>query len=206
MRNPKNWLWFILFGSLWGINELMMGEVLSANAVPHFSVLLTVIALFILAVGRGVVNKPGSSTIIGMVAVLFKLANAAPFHCHLLGIFMVGLVFDVLASALIKSEKTAAIKCSLTGILSAYTGNALFALVITYIIRYEIWTNGGLAKVLGHIFVAGTLTAILAAIAVPLGFRLGVSSGALSEKKPKWTYAGTIVSIFIIWILVRVIG
>ena len=90
MRNPKNWLWLILFGSLWGINEVVMGEVLSASEVPHFSVLLTVIAIFMLAIARGIVNKPGSSTVIGVIAVLFKLANAAPFHCHLLGIFMVG--------------------------------------------------------------------------------------------------------------------
>ena len=206
MRNPKNWLWFILFGSLWGINEVMMGEVLSASNVPHYSVLLTVIALFILAMARGIVNKPGSSTVIGVVAVLFKLANAAPFFCHLLGIFMVGLVFDVLASVLMKNEKTSAIKCSLTGVLSAYSGNALFALVITYIIRYDVWTSGGLSKVLGHIFVAGTFTAILAALAVPLGFRLGVTSGALADRKPKWTYAGTLVSVFIIWILAQVIG
>ena len=206
MRNPKNWLWFILFGSLWGINEVVMGEVLSTSNVPHFSVLLTVIALFILAMSRGIVNKPGSSTVIGVIAVLFKLANAAPFHCHLLGIFMVGLVFDVLASMLMKSEKNAAIKSSLTGILSAYSGNALFALVITYIIRYDVWTSGGSSKVLGHIFVAGTFTAILAAIAVPLGFRLGVTSGALADRKPKWTFAGTMVSVFIIWILAQIIG
>jgi hypothetical protein len=206
MRNPKNWLWFILFGSLWGINEVMMGEVLSASNIPHFSVLLTVIALFILAFARGIVNKPGSSTVIGVVAVLFKLANASPFYCHLLGIFMVGLVFDVLASVLMKSEKTSVIKNSLTGILNAYSGNVLFALVITYIIRYDIWTSGGLSKVLGHIFVAGTFTAILAAIAVPLGFRLGVTSGAFADKKPNWTYAGTMVTVFIIWILSQVIG
>jgi len=206
MRNPKNWLWFILFGSLWGINEVVMGEVLSVSEVPHFSVLLTVIALFILAFARGIINKPGSSTVIGVIAVIFKLANAAPFHCHLLGIFMVGLVFDVLATLLIKSEKTSAIKCGLTGILSAYSGNALFALIITYIIRYDIWTSGGTAKVLGHIFVAGTLTAILAALAVPLGFRLGVTSSAIADRRPKWTFAGTVVSVFIIWILVRALG
>lgn len=206
MRDPKNWLWFILFGSLWGINEVVTGEILSVSGVPHFSVLLTVIALFILAVARGIVNKPGSSTVIGTIAVLFKLANAAPFHCHLLGIFMVGLVFDVWASVLIKSEKPSAVKCGLTGILSAYSGNTLFALFITYIIRYDVWTRGGLPKVLGHIFVAGTLTAVLAAIAVPLGFRLGLTSEALADRKPKWTYTGTVVSVFIIWILARVLG
>jgi hypothetical protein len=206
MIKPKNWLWLILFGSLWGINEVVMGEVLSASDVPHFSVLLTVIALFILAIARGIVNKPGSSTAIGLIAVLFKLANAAPFYCHLLGIFMVGLTFDVFASLLIKSEKTSAIKCGLTGFLSAYSGNALFALVITYIIRYDIWTSVGLPKVLEHIFVSGTFTAILAAFAVPLGFRLGVTSGEIADRKPKWTYTGTVVTVFIIWILARTLG
>lgn len=206
MRNPKNWLWFILFGSLWGINEAVMGEVLSTSGVPHFSVLLTVIALFILAFARGIVNKPGSSTAIGVIAVLFKLANAAPFYCHLLGILMVGLTFDIFASILIKSEKTSPIKCGLTGMLSALSGNTLFALVITYIIRYEIWVNAGPSKVLGHIFVAGPLTAILSVLAVPLGFRLGVTSGVIADKKPKWTFAGTVVTVFIIWILARVAG
>jgi hypothetical protein len=183
-----------------------MGEVLSTSEVPHFSVLLTVIALFILALARGIVNKPGSSTIIGVIAVLFKLANAAPFYCHLLGIFMVGLTFDVFASLLMKSEKTSAIKCGLTGILSALSGNTLFALVITYIIRYDVWVSAGPSKVLGHIFVAGPLTALLAALAVPLGFRLGVNSGVFADKKPKWTYAGTAVTVFIIWILARALG
>lgn len=206
MRNPKNWLWFILFGSLWGINEVFMGEVLSTSEVPHFSVLLTLIALFILAIARGILNKPGSSTIIGIIAVLFKLANAAPFYCHLLGIFMVGFTFDILASFLIKSEKTSAIKCGLTGILSAYSGNILFALVITYIIRYDIWISAGLPKVIDHIFVAGSLTALLAAFAVPLGFRLGITSGVFADKKPNWTYAGTVVTVLIIWILARALG
>lgn len=206
MKNPKNWLWFILFGSLWGINEVVMGEFLSASEVPHYSVLLTVIALFILAVARGIVNKPGSSTAIGTIAFLFKLVNAAPFYCHILGIFMVGVAFDVWASVLMKSEKTSTIKNGLTGILSAYSGNALFALVITYVIRYEYWMGGGLSKVLKHIFVSGSMTAALAALAVPLGFRIGMTSGTFAERTPKWTYAGTVVSIFIIWILARIIG
>lgn len=205
MKNPKNWLWLLLFGSLWGINEVVMGGVLSQNNVPHYSVFLAVIALFILAVARGIVNRPGSSTVIGVFAVLFKLANAAPFHCHLLGIFITGLAFDVFASVLMKNEKTAPIRSSLTGILSAYSGNAIFAFVIAYIVRYEYWTREGLPKVLSHIFVAGTITALLAAAAVPLGFRIGVTSGTLARRQPRWTSTGTVVGIVVVWILARVL-
>ena len=206
MKNPKNWLWLFLFGSLWGINEVVMGEVLSQNKVPHFSIFLVAIALFILAVARGVVNRTGSSTVIGVFAVLFKLANAAPFHCHLLGIFFTGLAFDIFASVLMREEKTALFRSSLTGVLSVYFGNALFALVITYIVRYEYWTKEGLPKVLSHIFVAGTITALLAAVAVPLGFKVGVTSGTLAKRQPGWASAGTVVCVVVIWMLARVLG
>ena len=142
---------------------------------------------------------------IGLFAVLFKLANVAPFHCHLLGIFITGLAFDVFASVLMKNEKTAPIRSSLTGILSAYSGNAIFAFVIAYIVRYEYWTREGLPKVLSHIFVAGTITALLAAAAVPLGFRIGVTSGTLARRQPRWTSTGTVVGIVVVWILARVL-
>jgi hypothetical protein len=203
MRNPKNWLWFFLFGSLWGINEVVTGEVLSQNNVPHYSVFLAVIAFFILAIARGIINKPGSSTIIGIFAVLFKFANTAPFYCHLLGIFMMGLVFDLFFSLLMKDERRNIYRSSLTGVLSAYSGNALFALIITYIVRSKYWTVGGLPKVLDHIFLTGSLAAVLAAVAVPIGFRLGVNGGMLTQRSPRWTTAGTLVSITVLWILVR---
>jgi len=206
MRNLKNWLWFFLFGSLWGINEVVTGEVLSRNNVPHYSVFLAVIAFFILATARGIINKPGSSTIIGIFAVLFKFANAAPFYCHLLGIFMMAFVFDLFSSLLMKDEKRNIYRNSLTGVLSAYSGNALFALIITYIVRYEYWIVGGLPKVLNHIFLAGSLAAVLAAVAVPIGFRLGANGGILTKRSPRWATAGTLVGITVLWILVRFIS
>lgn len=203
MGNPKNWLWFFLFGSLWGINEVVTGEFLSQNNVPHYSVFLAVIAFFILAIARGIINKPGSSTVIGIFAVLFKLINTAPFYCHLLGIFMMGLAFDIFSSILMTSERKRLLKNSLTGVLSAYSGNALFALIITYIVRYEYWTVGGLPKVLDHIFLTGSFSAILAAVVVPVGFKLGENGGTLAQRRPRWTTAGTLVGAIALWILVR---
>ena len=203
MRNPKNWLWFVLFGSLWGINEVLTGEVLSQNNVPHYSVFLAVIAFFILAIARGIINEPGSSTVIGLFAVLFKLTNAAPFYCHLLGIFMMALAFDIFSSVLMTNKGKHLLRNCLTGILSAYSGNVLFALIITYIVRYEQWTVGGLPKVLNHIFLTGSLAAALAVIVVPIGFRFGVNGGMLAQRRPRWTTAGTLVCVIGLWILVR---
>lgn len=206
MTDMKNWAWFLLFGSLWGVSEVAAGGILYASDIPLSSVFLAGWAFFILAVARGVVNKPGSSTIIAAVATLFKLVNVAPFICHLLGIFMLGVAFDVMASFLLKKERKISFRSPLTGIAAAYSGYALFAFVITYLIRYEIWAAGGFSKVMNHIIVSGSVTAVAAAVVVPLGYLVGVSSNELTERRPRVVYVGTIAGVIVLWILGRFMG
>jgi len=206
MRNFKNWLWLLLYGSLWGIGEVIAGGVLYRDTVPYASVWLTAWALFVLAVGRGVLNKSGSSTVIGAVAVIFKVVNTTPFFCHLLAIFLLGLAFDIASSLLMKHERKISYRSSISGAVSAYGGYALFALVITYIVRYEYWTVEGLAKVLHHIFVSGSFAAFMAIIVVPLGYWIGINGETMVERRPRWTYAGTLVALVVLWTLGRVAG
>ncbi len=206
MRKFKNWSWLLLFGSLWGIIEVAGGGVLSEYNMLHVSVILAAWAFIVMAVARGIVNKPGSSIVIGIVAVIFKLANAAPFFCHLLGIFALGLAFDVFSSLLMKNERKISFRLSLTGALSAYSGYALFAIIITYIVQYKYWIAGGLPKVLEHIFVGGSLAAIGAVVLVPLGFWIGINSENLFERRPVLTYAGTLMGVVLLWTLGRFVG
>jgi hypothetical protein len=206
MRDIKNWAWFLLFGSLWGLSEVAGGGILYAVEVPSASILLAAWALFILAVARGFVNKPGSSTVIGAVAMLFKLVNASPFICHLLGIFMLGLAFDIAATLLGRSERRLSFRNMLAGIVSAYGGYALFALSITYVIRYDIWAQGGWPKVAQHIFVSGSIAALVAAAVVPVGYTLGAGSLSLQSRRPRWLYAGTMAGVALLWILGRFAG
>ena len=84
MRNFKNWAWLFLFGSLWGINEVIFGKILFKDSMLFATVWLAAWAFFMLAIARGVLNKPGSSTVIGIFAVIFKLANTAPCFCHII--------------------------------------------------------------------------------------------------------------------------
>jgi len=206
MRKFKNWSWLLLFGSLWGIGEVAGGGVLSTYNIPHYAMILAAWAFIIMAIARGIVNKPGSSTVIGIVAVIFKLANAAPFFCHLLGIFALGLAFDVFSSLLMKNERKISFRSSLTGALSAYSGYALFAIVITYIVQYKYWIAGGLPKVINHIFIGGSLAAIAAVVLVPLGYWVGINSENLFERRPVWTYAGTLMGVVLLWTLGRFVG
>ena len=203
--SPRSLLWLFFFGSIWGINEVVTGEILYRIDAPNPSIFLSVSALFILAMARGMFNRPGSSTLIGIFAVLFRLVNAAPSYCHLLGIFLLGLTFDVLISVFLKNKEKALLKYSLIGGISAYGNNAQFAILITYIFRNKYWVAGGLPRVANHIIVNGSISALLAAVVAPVGFWIGKKGELFAEARPRWSYAGTFLGSIVLWTLAKLL-
>jgi hypothetical protein len=205
MNRLQNWMWFFLLGSLWGVFEGFGGELLFEYNVPFKSVILGVWALFLLGIGRGVVNKAGTSTVIGGFATLYKLANTSPYFCHLVAIFAIGVVFDIFATLLIKKESKSLVRISLTGIFSAYSARLVFALMSIYIFKFQRWIRGGMSYFLGHVFVRGSVAAVLAGVLVPLGYRLGSNGDTLFKKYPKWAYSGALIILIGLWSLGRFI-
>lgn len=201
MTDAKNWAWLLLFGSLWGVVEVVVGEALFAGEVPFASVWLTAWGFLMLAAARGVLNAPGSSSAVGAVASLYKLAFAAPYFCHLLGIFFLGMAFDLFAGALLKDSREPAWKRGLAGALSAYSGYALFALVITYVARYRPWVAGGWPKVVNHVFVGGGYAALACLAVVPAGYWLGERGWPASARHPRRAAAGAVTVTIVIWAL-----
>lgn len=198
-------LWLFVFGSLWGLSEVVGGKALYEANIPKASVYLSASGFFLLAVARGLFNKRGTSSVIGGMAALFRLINAS-FVCHILGIFLMGVAFDLAASILLKGEKKSFLRSSLTGITGAYGSYALFALIITYVVRYEIWVVGGLPKVLDHVFVAGSLAAVIACLLVPLGYVLGLKGRTHARLESRWAFSGSLIFAVILWTLGRMTG
>jgi len=205
MREYRQMVWLLVLGSIWGMSELIFGRVLIEANVAYSSAWLNGWAFFILAVARGIVNKPGSSIALGAIAALFKLVNAAPFFCHLLGIFLIGFAFDIAYTILMKHKKRIYYWSSLVGVVGAYSGYALFALIITYIIRYKVWAIEGLSKVLNHIFVTGSYAALIALGVVPLGFWFGTRGRNLTRNHWRWAIRGALVALVVIWTLGRIV-
>lgn len=204
MEKLRPFVWILLFGSLWGLSEVAGGDALYAADIPFASVWLSAWALLLLSFARAQQNTAGTSTAIGAIAALFRLVNAGPFICHLLGIFMLGLAFDLAATFLLKRQAKGHTRTALAGILSAYGGYSLFALTITYIIRYETWVAGGWPKVANHIYVGGSLAALAALLVVPLGYWLGRKEGLLKIFSSQWAYAGALTLTFIFWLVGRI--
>ncbi len=205
LKKLNPWVMLFLFGSLWGLMEVLAGEAFFKQAVPRASVVLSTWAFLMLAVARAVWNKPGTSTLVGAFAALFKLANAAPFYCHLVGIVVVGLAFDVAVTLLCRKIKPVDWRSSLVGAISPFMANAIFGVFMGYIIRYKYWAGNG-PKVLDYIFVSGGLTALAALVLVPFGFWLGTNAGSLTLRKPRLALAGAMTGLAAVWTLARVLG
>lgn len=201
MFNTRDAAWLFFIGSLWGLSEVLAGEFLYSQNIPLASVWLSSLAIFLLSFGRGTVNKPGSSTIVGVIACIYRLANTGPFLCHLLGIFILGLCFDAAATLMARTRSEGEKNLPLVGVITAYGNNVLFAVVITYIIRYSYWVSGGLAKILEHVFLSGSLTAVVAIFTLPMGFRLGIGGQSLIFWKSRWSLTGLIFLTLLFWII-----
>jgi hypothetical protein len=155
----------LFFGGIWGISEATLGNALYGANVPHASVPLTAIGFVILTVARACFPRPGTAALIASFAMLYKFLNAPFFACHLLGIVLMGACYDLFFNVL--KMRVAWLAAG----LATYANYAAFALMITYIARYDHWVQGGFGRILEHIGIEGSMAAIACAILVPLSLR-----------------------------------
>ena len=167
-------LGILFFSSLWGISEAILGNAFYIANVPHASVLLTVIGFAILTLSHVYFPQTGMATLIAVCAMFYKFLNTPFFACHLLGIVLMGVCYD-LFFGVFRIKNRAFCAASAT-----YLSYILFALMITYIFRYEYWVQAGFGKVVRHIGISGSIAAFGCAVFVPLSFHLG------DKLKEKW--------------------
>ena len=199
-------LGILFFGSLWGLSEASFGEWLYSRDIPNSSIYLAVIAIFIIAAAHVSLKHRLTGTMIGLIAMLFKMINIPLYTCHLLAIGLVGVGYDM-SSWLVSYVYSGKFRLPVIGLLSTYTGRALFAFTITYVWRYSYWTAVGLPRVIDYIFVSGSVAALLSLIAVPVGHRLGERSRDLSWTKlhPRFAASAVFAATLGIWIIQKTI-
>ena len=205
MRKLSLIIWILFFGSLWGMSEVMVGKHLFDADVPYASVWISAWAFFILAVARGIMNRPGTSTAIGGITAVFRLVNAS-YVCHIFGIFLLGVAFDLAFFLLTKNRKRFYLRSSLAGIVGAYGGHLIFALFAAYIIRNPFWVSGGLSRIFDHVFLSGSFVALASVLLVPLGYWVGQKEIVLASHRSKLVYNGALIFTVIFWALARLAG
>jgi len=173
----------LFFGALWGLSEAVVGGVFYRAALPFASVPLTLIGLCVLTVARAQLRWAGSATLIAASAMLYKFLNQPFFACHLLGILLLGLSYDV-AFGMIKGRRLAAAA-------TVYGAFGAFAVLMTFVFRYGPWVEGGATKALSYLLGAGSLAALAGALGVPwfgqLGERLASGAGEhVAALRTRW--------------------
>jgi len=188
----------LFFSSLWGISEAALGDVLYRANVAYASVPLSVIGFVVLTFAWAYFPRTGIGTLVAGCAMLYKFFNAPFFACHLLGILAMGACYDVFFGVLKVKRRW------LGAAAATYLSYMVFAVMITYIFRYEHWVAGGVLKVVQHIGIAGSMAALGSALLVPLSFRaserLKGSPVAPFEFRLRWT-SGAVSAITLgLWV------
>ena len=180
-----------VLASAWGLNELIGGE----------TVWLTAAALILLATGRAVVNRFGSSTAMAGIAVLFKSVNTAPFLCHLAGIALLGIAFDLMATLLWRDDRKPFIRAAFTGVISAYLSCFLFATTMIWIVKFKHWAGGGPERLGEYVLYSGSRGALTALVVVPVGLWLGRWMVRYAVSHPQLVLRVAVVACLALWVL-----
>ena len=160
-------LGILFFSGIWGISEAVLGGFLYRASVPYASVVLTIIAFVVLTFAKVYFPQKGIATLIAVFAMLYKFMNAPFFACHMFGILLTGVCYDLFFGVFKIKNK------SFCAAAAVYLNYILFAIMMTYLFRYEYWAQAGMIKVLSYIGIGGSVAALGVAVFVPLSFRSG---------------------------------
>ncbi len=195
MKTKRTILHILILSGLWGFSEAFIGDWLYTNSVPAAGLILSVIAFAVLCLARSFVLFTGSAVLIASVAMLYKFLNEPFYPCHLLGIFMLGLGFEICFASFWPKRKI------LAPAAAAYFSYTAFAVFITYVFRYSHWVEKGFTGVLQYILLQGTICAILFVLTAPAFCSLGRYLQNLSFNRyiKKISPAVYAASILILW-------
>jgi len=175
MNNFKLLAGILVFGSLWGFSECIIGSVINELGLPSGAIMTGFFAIAFLVISRRIYQKPGMQLGMGLVAGGLRLFN--PFiGCHLcsaLAIMAEGVIFEALwykISADFSELKTPTMQVSI-GILSGYfvyIGGYIVTQILTPIISGPGFFIENLIAVMPNILSSGLLPAIIGAFVIPV--------------------------------------
>lgn len=160
----------VLFGSIWGFLECSVGDWLHGY---DLSVLMAVMAIFLMAYTRRVYNQPGMQAGMALVAALLRHFNpmGACLICASIAIFVEGVAFEIIWALPWRNYKSYAMKAGM-GVISfyaIYTVGYIATQILTPLLTAKFyWSDltGVMPKILSHATIAG----VIGAFALPAAY------------------------------------
>ena len=174
MDRKKLFVGIILFGSLWGFSEVILGSIIAEAGYPSGGLMTGFFAIPILILTRMIFKQPGMQLGMGLVAGSLRVFN--PFVgcqiCSAIAIIAEGALFEIIFYGLstdLRELKNLTMQSSI-GIISAYilfVGGYIVTQILTPIIAGSGFYLENLIVFMPRILAAGILPALIATVTVP---------------------------------------
>lgn len=169
----------IVFGSLWGFAECIIGSLLRDVHLPAGAIMTSVFAIGLMTLSRTMFQQPGMQTGIGLVAGGLRFFNpfGGCFICSAIAIMTEGLLFDLIWTGFSldrKKTQTLTIQASL-GITSAYLvyiGGYMVTQILTPVFSSAGFYMENLIVFIPQILASGLLAALIGVVTIPAVFAL----------------------------------
>lgn len=179
MKKAKLFAGILVFGSLWGFAECIIGSALRTMDVPAGAIMTGVFAFGLMLLSRLLFKTKGMQLGMGVVAGLLRFFN--PFGtCHIcsaIAIMAEGLAFELMWMALStdSEEMSSLVVKTSMGVITSY-GVYVIGYIVTQILT-PLFSSAGfhmsdLLPFLPQILASGLLAAVIGGVVSPLVFLL----------------------------------
>ncbi|MEN3043815.1 MAG: hypothetical protein ABDH37_01160 [Candidatus Hydrothermales bacterium] len=156
----------LLAGSLWGIGEVLIWELLKILNVNMKSPFVFAYGILILTLSRKIYDKKGISIITGLIALSFKFLHSKIFFCQFVAVMIEALFFEIGFSLI------PYLRGILIPLFSTYFSFLGFALTAVYILKVSGWVKRGISGITHYVFVNGSIAFLLSLITFNLAIIL----------------------------------
>lgn len=174
MEKMKLFAGIILFGSLWGFSECIIGSSLRDANLPAGAIMSGAFAIIFMTMSRMLYRQRGMQLGMGLVAGALRLLNpfGGCFICSAIAIMAEGLIFEILWYKIsLDLNELRLLKLSVSmGITSAYliyVGGYIITQILTPLLSSAGFYLENLLVFIPQILAAGLLAAIIGGITVP---------------------------------------
>ena len=208
MNKNKLFLGILVFGSMWGFSEVIIGSALSDLGMPSGALMTGFFALTFLVMSRMYYKQPGMQIGMGLVAGSLRLFN--PFvGCHLcsaLAIMAEGLIFEMIwikiHDDITKDLNNLTIQASM-GVVTAYlvfVSGYIVTQILTPIVQGTGFYLENLVMFMPNILAAGLIPALIGSVMLPI--ILLAKKLDISKIEDRYYYPTTISITLFCWIFV----
>lgn len=207
MEKKKLFSGILLFGSLWGFAEIVIGDMLRKVDLPAGAILTGVFAFGLMLLSRKIFKIQGMQAGMGLVAGFLRLFNpiSASHICSAIAIMAEGLVFEVVYKALAYEDdalSSPVMKVS-TGVISSYTIYAtgyVVSQVLTAVLSSAGFHMANLFPYIPKILGSGLLAAVIGGAMVPVVYL--IKDFDHQTLKNGWYYPASLLISAVCWVSV----